>query len=106
MYIINNYTNAGACVCVCAHVCVCVYVCVCVCVCVPVGVCVCTVLGHERRGSLPNTCCRNFTFYMSSHMPTLCRGTGLSDTDPVQRSWVSEREAWTDRPRVPARTAP
>ena len=24
-------------------------------------VCVCTVLGHERRGSLPSTCCRNFT---------------------------------------------
>ena len=24
-------------------------------------VCVCTVLGHERRGSLPITCCSNFT---------------------------------------------
>ena len=45
-------------------------------------------------------------FYMSSHMSIYGRGTGLSDTDPVQRSWVSEREAWTDHPGVPARTAP
>ena len=107
--------------CICVHgacawcVCVC-GVCVCVCVCVGVlgvgcgvwvvgcgvcgvvCVCVCTVLDHERRGSLPTTCCCISTWIF----PVLqfsCRGHSHHVLLLCQQSWqtlvrISGRDAF------------
>ena len=63
-------------------------------------VCVCTVLGHERRGSLPNTCSCSFTCQFQAG------GSGPLKSPLPTRLLLSWEDIQADHLDVPAKTAP
>ena len=69
-----------------------------------VVLCVCTVLGHERRGSLPNTCCRNFTRQVTCQFSA--GGSGPLKSPLPTKLLLSWEDIQADHLDVPAKTTP
>ena len=67
-------------------------------------VCVCTVLGHERRGSLPSTCYCNFTCQVTSQFSA--GGSGPLKSPLPTKLLLSWEDIQADHLDVPAKTTP
>ena len=67
-------------------------------------VCVCTVLGHERRGSLPSTCYCNFTCQVTCQFSA--GGSGPLKSPLPTKLLLSWEDIQADHLDVPAKTTP